>query len=518
MGKHRAGSARRRQMNCRPGLEQLETREVPAATISLTAGVLTVTGTSKNDTITLRETGGKVTVAGVSKSFKAASIDSVVVRAGKGNDTVSLVGLKATWDKPITVTSAAGTDKVKLLDGTTKVLKGTNQRLTIPCTDPGSDDGGGSDGGDSGGGGGTGDWFDANIHDAALRQLLRTEYSDSAIDRSEMLGIFDSVESDGTVSATEFNDLQTAANSTWLFSSEYVVDVTRNVVLGNAANATYQGTTLGNLAAGSNAAQLDKLVDKWFLGLDRPNAQYSGLTVTYATAAGSLFGSGGPQYTDVHQGAVGDCYFVGALAEIAQESPSAITSMFTINGDGTYGVRFYQNGVGRYVTVDSLLPTYSGGYLLYAGMGSHASSSSNVLWVALAEKAYVQMNEAGWLRPAAWGGGVNSYAGIAGGMFSDVTRQVANRTASTMWVNGSSDAAALNNAVTSHKFVGFASMGTPGDSRIVGNHQYIVTAYNNTTKTVTLFNPWGINNGSAPGLVEMNLSQLTGSFDYWSVA
>jgi len=34
-----------------------------------------------------------------------------------------------------------------------------------------------------------------------------------------------------------------------------------------------------------------------------------------------------------------------------------------------------------------------------------------VLWVALAEKAYVQMNEAGWLRPSSSGGGQNAYFG-----------------------------------------------------------------------------------------------------------
>ncbi len=32
-----------------------------------------------------------------------------------------------------------------------------------------------------------------------------------------------------------------------------------------------------------------------------------------------------------------------ALAEIAYRSPSTITSMFIVNGDGTYTVRFYNN-------------------------------------------------------------------------------------------------------------------------------------------------------------------------------
>jgi hypothetical protein len=36
---------------------------------------------------------------------------------------------------------------------------------------------------------------------------------------------------------------------------------------------------------------------------------------------------------------------------------------------------------------------------------------------------------------------------------------------------------------------------------------------------VTLFNPWGLNNGSPyPGLIDLHLSQLESSFDYWSVA
>jgi len=313
--------------------------------------------------------------------------------------------------------------------------------------------------------------------------------------------------------------LKAVANNSSLFGSfTYIADITKDVVLGNAANAHYQGTTLGNLTAGSTGAKLNNLVHKWFLGADHPNASYPGITVTYTTAAGTLFGSGGPKYTDVHQGAVGDCYYVATLGEIALKSPTTITIMFTVNGDGTYGVKFYQNGTAHYVTVDSQLPTYASGWFLYANMGSRASDTSNVLWVALAEKAYAQLNECGWIRPASWGGGQNSYNGIEGGMFTDVTAQVANRTGSSYAVSASIDAS-LNNAVTSGKLVGFASTSSPADSRIVGDHQYVVVSYNSSTKTVTLFNPWGINNGSQyPGLVSLTLSQLSANFDYWSVA
>jgi hypothetical protein len=438
-------------------------------------------------------------------------VNSLVVNDGAGDDTVNLQGLTTGWTKQIKVTSAAGTDTVRLLNGTTRTLTGTNASLTIPASSPPS----------GGGGSTTGDWFDANVHDAALKALLKTDYNtDHVLSRNDMLGVFQEVESDGTVNTNEFNDLKAVANNASLFGSfAYVTDLTRDVVLGNAANAHYQGQTLGNLTAGSSGAKLNNLVHKWFLGSDHPNASYPGITVTYTTASGTLFGSGGPQYTDVHQGAVGDCYYVATLGETALRSPATIQNMFTVNGDGTYGVRFYQNGVAHWVTVDSQLPTYSGGWFLYANMGSYASNTSNVLWVALAEKAYAQLNESGWIRPASWGGGQNSYSGIEGGMFSDVTKQVANRTGTDYNIGGNSDDAALSAAVAAGKLVGFASTSNPVDSRVVGDHQYVLISYNSSTKTVTLFNPWGINNGSQyPGLVSLTLSQLAANFDYWSVA
>ena len=112
------------------------------------------------------------------------------------------------------------------------------------------------------------------------------------------------------------------------------------VVTSNTANAKYQGQNLGNLAAGSSAAQMENLINKWFLGLDRPTAGG-----TYRQMAGQLF-VGGATYTDIKQGYLGDCYFMASLAEIALKNPSAITNMFIVNGDGTYTVKFYNGGSG----------------------------------------------------------------------------------------------------------------------------------------------------------------------------
>jgi len=491
-----------------PSVEQLETRDVPASA-SLVAGVLTVNGTTASDSIVLRQASGRVSISGISSTFAAANVKSVVVNAGAGNDSVSLVGLNAQpWTKPITVRSSAGSDSVRLLDGRTAYMGGVNKTLTTNSAGVVALNGNALT------------WFDFSIRDTALRQLLKTDFADQIVSRGEMLGVFKQVEKDGTVSSNEFSDLKTVANNTWLFGSfSYVTDLTHDVVLGSPANAHYQGTTLGNLTAGSSATKLDKLVDKWFLGLDHPAAHYYNWAINYTTAAGSLFGAVGPQYTDVHQGAVGDCYFVATLGEIALRNPEAIENMFIVNGDGTYTVRFLQNGTSRYVTVDSKLPTTPGGTFLYGNMGSYASDPNNVLWVALAEKAYAQMNEAGWLRPAAWGGGQNSYAGIEGGLFSDVAMQVVNQASTYYSVSGASDDATLADAVTAGKLIGFASTTSPTDPGVVGNHQYVVIAYDSSTKTVTLFNPWGIDNGSAyPGLLDLNLTELVGNFSYWAVA
>ena len=104
-----ARAARRRTQRCppiktrqlrtqntsfRPAIEQLETRDVPAVTVSLAAGVLTVNGTTANDSIVLHQSGGRVSIGGVANTWTSTSVNSVVVNSGAGNDYVSLVGIE----------------------------------------------------------------------------------------------------------------------------------------------------------------------------------------------------------------------------------------------------------------------------------------------------------------------------------------------------------------------------------------------------------------------------------------
>ncbi len=199
-----------------------------------------------------------------------------------------------------------------------------------------------------------------------------------------------------TLTANEFADLKTiAANlNNGLSTSAYLTYVFNALVKGNAANATWTGggatsVALGNLAAGSNATQLSELTGKWFLGTDLPSSKvlmsgYAPFSVSSSTVGNALFGASGPSMSDINQGYLGDCYFLSSCAEVASQNASAIDSMFTVNGNGTYGVRLYVHGVAEYVTVNASLA--DGGSIF-----NHATD----IWASLAEKAYAQFQAGG---------------------------------------------------------------------------------------------------------------------------
>src|SRR5262249_16909710 len=80
---------------------------------------------------------------------------------------------------------------------------------------------------------------------------------------------------------------------------------------------------------------------------------------------------------------------------------------------GTFTVRFFRDGRPEYVTVDRWFPVNAAGGFVFGNNDSGKSlrDPSNVLWAALAEKAYAQLNESGWILQD----GSNSFEGIASG-------------------------------------------------------------------------------------------------------
>ena len=100
-----------------------------------------------------------------------------------------------------------------------------------------------------------------------------------------------------------------------------------------------------------------------------------------------LWGTNGPQYTDVQQGAAGDCWLLSAYASIAAFRSTYIENMFHYVGTWTlsdgqvafYNVTFYNDsGIAHTVMVDTELPAgpCPGGY-------EYDQPVNGVLWAAL---------------------------------------------------------------------------------------------------------------------------------------
>lgn len=388
--------------------------------------------------------------------------------------------------------------------------------------------------------------FDKNFLDPAVRSMTRVDYfRDGSITRDDMLKIYsvistDGVESaipnDGTVSASELNDLKQIVSTNWPLTMDSATKfLAGRIANGDRANAGYQGTALGNLTAGVTGDHLNKLVDKWFRGTDVPWAADADLsTLRYEKVSGSLF-VGGATYDDVDQGMTrngpSDCYLLAALGEVAKKCPLDIYSMFTDNGDGTWTVRFFHSGVANYVTVNRQLPVYgygASGIAWGAGFGTNTDqygvtfannydNPNNELWVALAEKAYAQINESGWIGQD----GNNSYKGIDLGNPYIVFPQITGKAATYHTI---STASALINAINAGQAVTLDTKAKPSDSAITPSHGYIVVGYDALAKTFQLFNPHGYINDDAPmhqvlsPVVEVTWNEISASFGYWDSA
>jgi subtilase family serine protease len=359
------------------------------------------------------------------------------------------------------------------------------------------------------------DWYDQNLKDAGLISLTRSLATDGNLSRNDMISIFQNAEDGSTVDSVELTDFRTIiSNSVRFTMADSVKVLSDKIANGSVANIA---AGFGNLnTSGSNATQMENLIGKWFLGTDHPDAySLDGTTqYQYRLASGSLYQQG-ISYQDISQGNLGDCYFLAGLAGVALRSPSAIQNMIEDNKDGTYTVRFYNKGVADYVTVDSQLPTDASGHFVYASRdnGMLYNNPANELWVALAEKAYAQMNESSWIgqdntnayqtRDPNYASNNNqNYTGINGGWSDDVFKQITNNSTVPDWSLTDSDRTNIINQFNAGHTV---FMNWEG-------HALTLVGYNSTTQQFSIYNPWGT-------LYSLTWSQiLNGSYDYdpWS--
>jgi len=372
-------------------------------------------------------------------------------------------------------------------------------------------------------------WYSQNLVDTQISTIVQQDMTtDGQLTRSDMLSLFSTLDANGAVTSPEYQDLQTIVdNTSVIVMSAPMRNLSSKVVGSSQANALYQGQALGNLAVGSPASQLEDLVNKWFLGMDLPNSapNQGGKPIAYGTPGGTLFGSG-VKYSQIQRGDLGDCYLLSPLASIALHTPLAIQNLIVPNGDGTYTVEFQYDDKGvataDYVTVNSELPV-SKGEFKYADGYRKFDSPNNVLWVPLVEKAYAQWSESGHNSLLHKSQDVNAYWTIGNGGYPDkILQQLTGNFAYTETRLAKLTFAQITSAFAAGTNVTFVSdSNEPPDHKIVNDHVYAMVNYNSSkqTKTITLFNPWGVKGGYddsyfCPGKVTLSMKKLRSNFGW----
>ena len=341
-----------------------------------------------------------------------------------------------------------------------------------------------------------------------------------------------------TLTSAELSDLKTIVSdlNNGMTTSAYLKNIMTSLVDGNAANATWTGgaatsTTLGNLAVGSSATQLSELVGKWVMGTDTPSTKVSvdgsNFSVSYSTSSKPLFAASGPSMNDVNQGALGDCYLLSSLAEVACQNSALISSMFTSNGNNTYGVKFYVNGVAEYVTVNNSL--------------ANDVNSGSDIWASLAEKAYTQLQTSGVVTGAGINDG-NSYSTIGNGGApefaleeitgaSKITDFIAGGTswynisynsslAFTGYTVGNSTASVLDTLAADLAkgddliLSSYTNATNGGKITLVADHAMSIYGFDSVTGELEVRNPWGTESGQSwDTTFEVSLSTLLADGD-----
>jgi hypothetical protein len=273
-------------------------------------------------------------------------------------------------------------------------------------------------------------------------------------------------------------------------------------------------TTLTNVTSAETAAASVHQVSQFY---ENVSMTISGQNLTdpalgnyasrYANFASYPVFKNGPDYNDIRQGSLGDCYFVATLASIADTDPTAIRQAITSLGDGTYAVRFYRNGSPVYLRIDADLPVTSGGAVVYARMSSTGES-----WVPLMEKAYAFFRYSS-----------DSYGSIEGGWMADVDTQVTNGRTQALYTSSNPTAQAMytfiSSALAADNGVTLGSKST-ASGPIVGNHAYMVKSATTVSGVmyVTVYNPWGYDGGSSTdsnandGLITLTIGQVQSLF------
>jgi len=189
---------------------------------------------------------------------------------------------------------------------------------------------------------------------------------------------------------------------------------------------------------------------------------------------------GGIEPLDIKQGCLGDCYFLSALAALA-EFPKRIEKMIKMLGNGKYQVTFYYMGREQNIIVDDIFPCNN-------GFPYFSHNNGNELWVMLLEKAYAKV--------------AGSYSAIEGGIpflaLSDLTGMPVKRIIKLSELDQNILFKKIN-SYDKKKYCMVASVpDVPGvdlvkECGLIEDHAYtVIDAYEiNGHRLLKIRNPWG---------------------------
>ena len=198
--------------------------------------------------------------------------------------------------------------------------------------------------------------------------------------------------------------------------------------------------------------------------------------------------------SDINQGAIGDCYFLASLGEIAIQDPAAIARAISVNANGTETVTLYGDANGGTIGFDTTsfapirITVNNAGFSdggVNASAGQAAWNGEQVIWPQVLENAFAQLS--------------GGYAAIANGGTPVLALEILTGDAATWYAPSQVSASMLGREWAAGDLVVFD---TPAYDNLfdedltynlVGDHAYMFDGLStvNGVACVDLLNPWG---------------------------
>ena len=264
------------------------------------------------------------------------------------------------------------------------------------------------------------------------------------------------------------------------------------------------------LTVGTSAQTFSGLVDKWFLGTNNPTLRDGAAYIDVGDKA--LFGGTTDMTaTTVGQGSIGDCGLIASFVEFATVASDRLNGLIGANGNGTYAVKFYRQGVDTpfFVTVDSKVANY--------GVSSGAGA-----WARLLEEAYVEALAS----TKEWGIRDNDLSVLGGTGNNTATRRMTGGAPKRFETAASAYDSIVQALRDDDGYVTFTSMtknstDANGKAQLVGSHVFAVTGINETNGNLIIRNPWtssltfemsAAQIDAVPGACHFYVTQLPGDY------